>query len=73
MEGDLWSYTCTIPANTRVTFEIPASSADACKVNGKAVGDLSAKTDGIAFIGMGDGTLIFEAGSGKYGFVTKLG
>ena len=72
VEGDLWSYDCTIPANTRATVTIPASSVDACRVNGKAIADLNAKTDGIFFIGKGEGELIFEAGSGEYGFVTDM-
>ena len=67
-----WEFECSIPANTRATIEIPAASIEDCMVEGKAVSELVMEIDGIAYIGMGDGVLIFEAGSGEYGFVTKV-
>lgn len=71
-EDNLWTYDCTLPANTTAEIRIPASSADRCRVNGKALSALTLEADGIAYRGT-DGTLVFEAVSGKYSFVTELG
>lgn len=71
-EGDTWTYTCKLPSNTTGEIRIPVENMKDCKVNGKAVGDLSLDTDGIKFVTQEDGVAIFEAVSNSFTFVTKL-
>ncbi len=72
-EGSVWTYTASIPANTTAQIRIPASSEANCVVNGKALSDLTLEIDGLTYVGMEDGVLIFEAVSATYTFVTQLG
>ena len=72
-EDTLWTYNCTLPANTTGEIRIPAAGSEYCVVNGKAVADLTLEADGLTFVGIEDGVLVFEAVSGSFSFVTRMG
>ena len=72
-EDTLWTYNCSLPANTTGEIRIPAAGADYCVVNGKAVSDLTLEADGLTFKGVENGVLVFEAVSGSFSFVTRMG
>ena len=63
---DKWICNYAIPANTTAEIRIPATSSDACTVNGKAVSELTLEKDGVKFVEMRDGNVILEAVSGKF-------
>ncbi len=71
VKDGIWSYTCSLPANTTAEIRIPASSADVCTVNGKAASALSIANDGLALMGFENGVLIFEAVNGAYAFTVQ--
>lgn len=71
-EGNMWTYKCSLPANTDGVIHIPAAREDACRVNGKSVTELSAGTDGIEFAGFENGVLLFNAAAGSFEFHTQL-
>ena len=70
---DIWTYDCTLPANTTGEIRIPAAGEQYCLVNGKAVTDLTLAADGLTWVGAEDGVLIFEAVAGSFRFETRLG
>ena len=72
-EGTLWTYSCSLPANTTGEIRIPAPGEQCCIVNGKSVSDLTVETDGLTFVGMEDGVLSFEAVSCSFTFTTRIG
>ncbi|MBQ7354618.1 MAG: family 78 glycoside hydrolase catalytic domain [Clostridia bacterium] len=72
-ENSVWTYNCSLPANTTGEIRIPAAGADYCIVNGKAPADLTLEADGLAFKGVENGVLVFEAVSGSFSFVTRIG
>ena len=72
-EDTLWTYNCSLPANTTGQIRIPAAGEQYCLVGGKAVTDLTIETDGLTYVGMEDGVLVFEAVSGSFSFTTRIG
>ena len=56
----------TIPANTTATVHVPASAAEAVQESGQP----AQSAEGLKFLRMEAGYAVFEAGSGKYRFVS---
>jgi len=62
-EGDTWTYSFTLPANTTADVCIPAKSAT---VNGKALTDLTIEKDGILLKSFENGVAILSAVAGSF-------
>lgn len=73
VEDKTWTYSFTLPANTTAEVCVPAASAEACRVNGRAPSELLFDTDGIALRSSGEGKLLFEAASGRFTLTVALG
>ena len=58
----------TIPANTSAKVYVPAIDEKSVKESGKAID----KVEGIKFIGMEKDKAVFEVGSGKYTFTSRM-
>ena len=71
IQNGVWTYHCTLPANTTAEIRIPSENAN-CTVNGKAVTELTLDTDGIRLMANDGGTLVFEAVSGSFSFTVTL-
>ena len=71
VEGGVWTYTCTLPANTTGKVMIPAK-VGAVLVGGKATGELTLSADGIQLLEEADGVLIFDAVAGSFTFTVTL-
>ena len=72
-EGKDWIYNCSLPANTTGEIRIPALGEQYCIVGGKAVSDLTLEKDGLRYVGYENGVLVFEAVSGSFSFLTRMG
>lgn len=68
-EGDTWTLTVTVPANTQATVYVPAASADKITVDGKSLADsgLTQAKDATAM----PGKIPVKIGSGTYTFQVK--
>ena len=69
-EGDTWTYSFTLPANTTGTLTIPADSAK-ITIGGKPVSALTAE-DGITLISSANGTTTFSVVCGSFTVVTNM-
>jgi alpha-L-rhamnosidase len=67
-EGRKLTMEVTIPANTTATVFVPAKDVTSVVESGKPV----AKAKGVKFARRENGTVVFEAGSGTYTFVSEL-
>jgi alpha-L-rhamnosidase len=67
-EGRL-TYTATVPANTRATLHLPASSQEAVTEGGQP----AAQAEGVELTGYEAGKAVFELESGRYEFETDIG
>ncbi len=70
-EQALWIYSCSLPANTSGEVRIPAASMERCRVNNKALPELTLEQDGVCFVAMNDGVLLFEAVAGSFTFTVQ--
>ena len=68
VDGDELRLDVTIPANTTATVYIPAVDG-ASVLEGKKP---APQAEGVRLIGMQDGNVIFEVGSGTYRFTSKM-
>ncbi len=66
--GGRFRLRATIPPNTTATFLIPARDANEVLESGGP----AAKSPGAHFLGMEDGRAVFQTGSGRYNFESKL-
>jgi len=57
----------TIPANATASVHVPAVAKAAVTEGGKP----AARARGVTFVGMSDGSAVYEVGSGTYRFVSK--
>lgn len=58
----------SIPANTTARIYVPASSADKVTESGKNAD----RSSGLKFIGMQEGSAVYQAGSGSYEFTSSI-
>jgi alpha-L-rhamnosidase len=58
----------TIPPNTTATVFLPTQTADEVRESGVA----AAKSPGVQFLRLENGSAIFEVASGRYEFATLL-
>ena len=68
LKGDKFNLHATIPANTTAHIHIPTADLDSIKEGWSA----ATNADGLRFIRMENGAAVFEAGSGKYKFTSRL-
>ncbi len=73
IQDGIWTYKASIPSNTTAEIRIPAAGEAYCTVNGKALADLTMEADGLTFVGMEDGVLVFDAVSASYTFEVRVG
>lgn len=66
-DGNKFSLDVTVPANTTATVYVPATSVEAVTESGKP----AAKADGVTFLRIDDGAIVFALDSGSYSFVAK--
>lgn len=71
-DGDIWTYKCSLPANTTAEIRIPVSDAGDVVVNGKAASELSLSCDGIEFAGIESGVAVFNAVSYSFTFSVNM-
>lgn len=71
-EGDVWTYDCSLPANTTGEIRIPVGDTELCTVNGKTAYDLFLETDGVKFVKTEGGVAVFEVVCGKFTFRVTL-
>lgn len=71
-EGNVWHYAFTLPANTTAEVRIPTADSSACRVNGKALSELTLETDGIALVSADNGLVILEAVAGSFSLTAPL-
>ncbi|MBR6769266.1 MAG: family 78 glycoside hydrolase catalytic domain [Clostridia bacterium] len=62
-EGDAWTYSFTIPANTTATVSLPVKNAT---INGKVLNALTMKEDGIALVSFENGVATLSAVAGSF-------
>lgn len=67
-ENDAFTLEVTIPANTTATVYVPAENTDAVTEGGRT----AAGAEGVRFLRSEAGCAVFEAGSGRYRFVSDL-
>lgn len=67
-EGTSVTMEITVPANTTATVEVPARDAAAVMESGKPVGTV----EGVRFVRMDRGVVVFAVGSGTYRFQSTL-
>lgn len=67
-EADRLSLQVTIPANTTATVYVPAKEPGAVLEGGKP----AQSAPGLQFLRMEDGYAIYAAGSGQYGFTSRM-
>lgn len=67
-QGDLLNWEITVPGNTTAVVYIPAKSARDVKERTKE----ASKAEGIKFIKMDNDRAVYEVGSGKYNFTSKI-
>jgi hypothetical protein len=65
--GDKFTLHVTIPANTSATVFVPAKSADEVVEGGKP----AAQSNGVKFLRVEDGAVVFKIGSGSYNFACQ--
>ena len=63
-------YWVTVPANTKATMHIPASSPEDVTEGGEW--HPAAKASGVTFLSMHSGVALFEVGSGTYVFSSRM-
>ena len=68
-EADKLTMEIAIPANTTATVYVPTADAQSVTESGKP----AASAAGLKFLRMESGAAVFEAGSGTYHFVSKVG
>ena len=64
---DGFSLDVTVPANTTATVYVPATSEGAVTEGGKP----ASQAEGVRFVGMKDGSAVYEVGGGTYRFKVK--
>ncbi len=68
LNGNVFEYTCTIPANTTATLELPVSSTSAAVTES---GVDAATAEGVSFVKNENGRNVYELQSGTYTFVVN--
>lgn len=68
-EGGRLTLNVTVPANTAATIYVPASTVNAVTESGRPAD----AAPGLHFLRVGDGSAVFEAGSGEYHFTVSGG
>ena len=67
-DNDQFSWKITVPANTTATVYVPAKDEESVSESGSPI----AQVEGVTFLRMEKGRAVFEVGSGKYAFNTKM-
>jgi hypothetical protein len=67
-DGDQFTLSVTIPANTTATIFVPARSADAVAESGMPAG----QSKGVKFLRMENGRAVFAVASGEYTFNSRF-
>ena len=67
-DNDQFSWKITVPANTTATVYVPAKDEESVTESGSPI----AQVEGVTFLRMEKGRAVFEVGSGKYAFNTKM-
>jgi alpha-L-rhamnosidase len=67
-DGDRFTWSVTVPANTTATAYVPANDAASVKESDRPAGEAS----GVKYLRMEAGTAVYEVGSGTYHFVSTL-
>jgi len=68
LEGDTLKLNVTIPANTAATVYIPAKDATRVMEGRKP----APQAEGVRLVGMQDGNVVLEVGSGQYRFTSQM-
>jgi alpha-L-rhamnosidase len=66
-DGDKFTLSVTIPANTTATVYVPAKSADAVTESGRPAG----QSEGVKFLRMEKDRAVFAVAAGKYAFASR--
>jgi alpha-L-rhamnosidase len=67
-DGDRFTWSFTVPANTTATAYVPAKDAGSVRESGKPAGESS----GVKYLRMEAGAAVYEVGSGSYYFVSSM-
>lgn len=67
IENGKFLWNVTVPANATAKLYIPARNADSVTEAGKSAGQV----EGLKFLHMENGAAVYEAGSGRYAFVSE--
>ena len=67
-DGDRFTWDATVPPNTTATLYVPAQDASSVQESGKAAG----QAPGVKYLRVESGAAVYEAGSGKYHFVSRM-
>lgn len=68
LEGNTFTYTCTVPANTTATLYLPGGSAASVTESGNTL----EKADGVTVVGEEKGCIVIELASGSYSFCSSV-
>ena len=68
VDGDELRLDVTVPVNTTATVYIPAVDGASVREGRKS----ASQAEGVRLVGMQDGNVIFEVGSGTYRFTSKM-
>ncbi|MFC1552794.1 alpha-L-rhamnosidase C-terminal domain-containing protein [Candidatus Latescibacterota bacterium] len=68
LDGGTLTMEVTVPGNTTAKVYVPADNANDVTESSISAG----KADGVAFVGMENGSAVFSVGSGTYVFTSKV-
>ena len=68
-KGEQLTLAVTVPPNTTATIFVPANDADSVLESGQA----AAKANGVKFLRLEEGQVVFDLSSGHYTFVSTVG
>jgi alpha-L-rhamnosidase len=68
-KGNRLTLDVVVPANTTATVWVPSTTILSITESGRPV----AQAEGVKFLRQEDGNAVFEVGSGKYTFASKMG